>query len=595
MPSYQAPLRDLQFVYHELLQANELLAPLPGFDELSPDLVDAILEEGGKIFEEQIQPLNQPGDEQGCQFNEGEVTTPEGFKQAYQTYVEGGWTSLAADPEYGGQGLPETLNFMLEEMLNAANVSFGLYPGLTRGAINALHAHASEQLKQQYLPKMIEGIWSGTMCLTESHAGTDLGLIRTKALPNEDGSFNITGTKIFITGGEHDLTENIIHLVLARLPDAPDGVKGISLFLVPKFLPNSDNNPGSANGVSCGSIEHKMGIKGSSTCVMNFDSAQGFLVGPENRGLACMFTMMNAERLAIGIQGLGIGEVAYQNAVAYARDRIQSRSATGIKAPDKSADPLLVHPDIRKMLLTTRAYNEGARALAIWTAMQIDLSHHHPDETERQRADNMVALLTPVIKAAFSDFGYETATLCQQVYGGHGYIREWGMEQFVRDARIAQIYEGTNGIQALDLVRRKLYMNSGELPVQFFGMLDDFISAETNNKEMEPFIQPLAEALTNLRELTEWLTQQGVDNPDELGAAATDYLRIFALTTLAWFWAQMAKVALQKTIDDDNNFYRAKVNTARFFMGRLLPQVTGLTAVLRSGAELMMDYHEDDF
>ncbi|MCW8891639.1 MAG: acyl-CoA dehydrogenase family protein, partial [Sedimenticola sp.] len=438
MPSYKAPIRDLQFVFHELHQADETLSSLPGFDEVSPDLVDAILEEGAKVCEEVIQPINQSGDLEGCQFDNGIVTTPTGFKAAYQTYIEGGWPSLAADPELGGQGLPETISFMLEEMLCSANVSFSLYPGLTRGAINSINAHATDALKAQYLPKMVEGTWSGTMCLTEPHCGTDLGLVRTKAVPKDDDSYAISGTKIFITGGDQDLTENIIHLVLARLPDAPEGVRGISLFLVPKFMPDTNNEPGESNGVTCGSIEHKMGIKASATCVMNFDDAIGYLVGPANKGLACMFTMMNSERLAIGMQGLGLGETAYQNAVEYAKERLQSRSATGTKAPEKPADPLLVHPDIRRMLLTTRAYNEGCRALAVWTAMNIDLSHKHPEAEKREEADDYVALITPIIKAFFSDYGYETTTLCQQVLGGHGYIQEWGMEQYVRDARIAQ-------------------------------------------------------------------------------------------------------------------------------------------------------------
>ena len=595
MPSYKAPIRDLQFVFHELLEADETLHGLPGFDEVSPDLVDAILQEGGKICEELLHPLNQNGDLEGCRFEDGQVTTPKGFKEAYRTFIEGGWPSLAADPELGGQGLPETISFMLEEMLCSANVSFSLYPGLTRGAINALNHHASDELKQQYLPKMVEGTWSGTMCLTEPHCGTDLGLVRTRAVPNDDGSYAISGTKIFITGGEHDLTDNIIHLVLARLPDAPEGVRGISLFLVPKRLPDANNEPGDNNGVSCGSIEHKMGIKASATCVMNFDGASGFLVGPENKGLACMFTMMNSERLAIGMQGLGLGEVAYQNAVAYAKDRIQGRSATGIKAPDKAADPLLVHPDIRRMLLTTRAYNEGARALATWTAINIDLAHRHPEPQKREEADDYVALITPIIKAFFSDYGYETTTLCQQVYGGHGYIREWGMEQFVRDARIAQIYEGTNGIQALDLVRRKLFINDGRLPKRFFTLLDSYIAENRENETLAEFIDPLREANTLLQELTAWLVAESRQNPDELGAAATDYLRIFALTTFAWLWTRMAQVAQNKQESDNSGFYRTKIKTARFFMGRLLPQIQGLNISIRSGSDLMMVFDESAF
>ena len=595
MPSYKAPIRDLQFVFHELHQADQLLSSLPGFDEVSPDLVDAILEEGGKICEELLHPLNQSGDQEGCRFEDGKVTTPKGFREAYRTFIEGGWPSLAADPELGGQGLPETISFMLEEMLCSANVSFSLYPGLTRGAINALSHHASDELKQQYLPKMVEGSWSGTMCLTEPHCGTDLGLVRTKAVPNDDGSYAISGTKIFITGGEHDLTDNIIHLVLARLPDAPEGVRGISLFLVPRQLPDANNEPGEQNGVSCGSIEHKMGIKASATCVMNFDSAKGFLVGPENKGLACMFTMMNAERLAIGMQGLGLGEVAYQNAVEYARERLQSRSATGVKAPDKAADPLLVHPDVRRMLLTTRAYNEGARALATWTAINIDLAHRHTDPEKRQEADDFVALITPIIKAFFSDYGYETTTLCQQVYGGHGYIQEWGMEQFVRDARIAQIYEGTNGIQAMDLVRRKLFIEDGRLPKRFFALLDGFVAEHAADEALNPYITPLAEANKLLQELTDWLVKESRDNPDQLGAAATDYLRIFALTSFAWMWARMAIVARARADADDSGFYRTKLRTASFFMGRLLPQVEGLARGIRSGAELMMAYDESEF
>ncbi|MCP4285558.1 MAG: acyl-CoA dehydrogenase [Gammaproteobacteria bacterium] len=595
MPSYKAPIRDLQFVYHELLNADQTLSTLPGFEETTSDLVDAILEEGAKLFEQKIQPLNQSGDKQGCSFTDGKVITPDGFKEAYLAYIEGGWCSLAADPELGGQGLPETINFMLEEMITSANVSFSLYPGLTRGAISAISSHADDDLKARYLPKMVEGTWSGTMCLTESQAGTDLGLVRTKAEPLDGGSYEITGTKIFITGGEQDLTENIIHLVLARLPDAPAGIKGISLFLVPKFLPDDNNEPAQLNGVSCGSIEHKMGIKGSSTCVMNFDNARGFLVGPEHRGLACMFTMMNAERLAIGIQGLGLGEVAYQNAVAYARERLQGRAATGTVSPELSADSLLVHPDIRRMLLTTRAYNEGARALAVWTSINIDISQRHQDSSRRVEAEELVALITPVIKAFFSDYGYETTTLCQQVLGGHGYIQEWGMEQFVRDARIAQIYEGANGIQALDLVRRKLFIHDGRLPKDFFRLIAEYAEAERGNEALLPYLDQLTEAFNLLRDLTEWLVQQGTTNPDQLGAAATDYLRIFAVTTLAWMWVRMIALSLENLNGSDADFYRAKLQTGRFFLGRVLPQIYGLDLAVRSGSGLMMDMREEDF
>ncbi|MCP3869036.1 MAG: acyl-CoA dehydrogenase [Gammaproteobacteria bacterium] len=594
MPSYKAPIRDLQFVFHELLNADDTLGTLPGYEEMSPDLVDAILEEGAKLCETLLQPINQSGDLEGCRFTDGQVSTPQGFKEAYQTYAEGGWPSLAADPEFGGQGLPETLSFMMEEMINSSNVSFGLYPGLTRGAISALSQHASDELKSRYLPKMVEGTWAGTMCLTESQAGTDLGLIRTRAEPASEGTYRISGTKIFITGGDQDLTENIVHLVLARITGAPPGVRGISLFLVPKFLSDAQGAPGESNAVSCGSIEHKMGIKASSTCVMNFDQAEGYLVGPENKGLACMFTMMNSERLAIGIQGLGLAEVAYQNAVEYARERLQSRSATGAKAPDQPADPLLVHPDIRRMLLTTRAYNEGARAIAVWTAVNIDIAHRHPDPAAREAADDLVALITPLIKAFFSDYGYETTTLCQQVFGGHGYVREWGMEQFVRDARIAQIYEGTNGVQALDLVRRKLFIHEGRLPERFFDLLDGYIKQQQDNDSMRPFIDPLTQASNLLQGLTGWLKKRGEENPDELGAAATDYLRLFALTALAYFWAQMAGIASTKE-NDETGYYGTKLATARFFMGRLLPQIHGLAEGIRSGSGLLMDYEESEF
>ncbi len=594
MPIYQAPVRDMQFIYHELLEAGKILQQLPGFEEASDDVVDAILEEGGKFCSEVLQPLNQSGDEAGCRFDAGTVTTPTGFPEAYRAYVENGWPSLACDPDYGGQGLPETLSFLMEEMLCAANVSFSLYPGLTRGAITALSAHASDELKQAYLPNMVEGVWTGTMCLTEPHSGTDLGLLRTKAEPAADGSYRITGTKIFITGGEQDLTDNIIHLVLARLPDAPPGVRGISLFLVPKFLLKEDGTPGERNGAACGSIEHKMGIKGSATCVMNFDDAVGYLVGPPNQGLACMFTMMNAERLAIGMQGLGLADVAYQNAVQYARDRVQGRALSGAQQPEKAADPILVHGDVRRMLLTSRAYIEGARALAVWTATQIDVAKHHPDAEARETADDYVALLTPVIKAFLSDMGSEVSNLCLQVLGGHGYIREWGMEQFVRDARIAQIYEGTNGVQAMDLVRRKLFINDGRLPVRFFRLMGESLQAMQNSGAMAEFIQPCALAVKRLAETTVWLMEATKSDREILGSAAVDYLRLFALTTLSWFWVRMAEKALAHG-DDSSGFYRSKLATARFYLQRLLPQTLALEASIKAGSQSLFDLADEAF
>jgi alkylation response protein AidB-like acyl-CoA dehydrogenase len=596
MPTYQAPLRDIRFVFHELLDAGDQLRALPGFEEVDDDTVDAILEEAGKVCEELLAPLNRPGDEQGCRLGDGaEVSTPDGFPEAYREYAEGGWTALACDPEFGGQGLPETLGFILDELLSGSNVSFSLYPGLTRGAYSALHAHASDELKARFLPKMVEGTWTGTMCLTESQAGTDLGLVRTRAEPRDDGSYAVTGTKIFITGGDQDLSDNIVHLVLARLPDAPPGIGGISLFLVPKFLPGADGEPGERNAVGCGALEQKMGIKASATCVMNFDGATGWLVGPPNKGVACMFTMMNAERLAVGIQGLGLADVAYQNAVAYARERVQGRALTGPKDPDQAADTILVHPDVRRMLLTARAYSEGCRALSVWTALQIDAAERHPDTEAREVADDLVQLVTPVVKAAFTDLGYESATLCQQVLGGHGYIREWGMEQFVRDVRIAQIYEGTNGVQALDLVRRKLALHGGRLTGRLFGLMRAWFDERGSMPGRADYAGPAAEALARLEGVTTWLAERAGGDPDELGAASVDYLRLFALTVLAWFWARMADVALDNVDGDDAAFYTAKLATARFYMSRLLPQTLALEQSVRAGAAPLMALDEAAF
>lgn len=596
MPIYKAPLRDLRFVYHELFNAEEL-QQLPGFEEVTSDLVDAILEEAGKFCENVLHPLNRPGDETGVRFENGQVFTPPGWKEAYQAYSENGWGALTASPEYGGQGLPKTLGIMVEEMLCSANLPFGLYPGLTVGAYNALVSHGSPALKNQFLPNMVAGVWSGTMCLTEPHCGTDLGMVRTKAEPQADGSYKLTGTKIFITSGEHDLTDNIIHLVLARLPDAPAGIKGISLFLVPKFMVDEQGNLGERNPVFCGSIEHKMGIHASATCVMNFDGATGYLVGTPHKGMQAMFVMMNAERLGVGMQGLGIGEVSYQNAVMYARDRIQGRALKGAMQPDKPADPLWVHPDVRRMLLTMRAYTEGNRALAIWVARRLDESMHATDPVQQQTAEDFIALMTPIVKAFMTDCGSEIANIGMQVYGGHGYIREWGMEQFVRDARIAQIYEGTNGIQALDLVGRKLPDRMGRNLRPFFHEVSAYLDSKQADEraELQPFIQGLAKAFGRLQQATGWIGQKSLSNPEEGAGAATDYLRLFGLVALAYLWARMVEVALDKRAGEDKLFYQAKLDTARFFYERLLPQTGALTSIIMSGCGSMMNFNQEAF
>ena len=596
MPTYKAPLRDLRFVYNELFNPAEL-QHLSGFEEVTPDLVEAILEEAGKFCENVLLPINRSGDEIGVRFDNGQVITPPGLKEAYQAYSENGWGALTADPEYGGQGLPKTLGIMIEEMICGANVSFGLYPGLTVGAYNALVSHGADELKQKFLPNMVAGIWSGTMCLTEPQCGTDLGMIRTKAEPQADGSYQLTGTKIFITSGEHDMTDNIIHLVLARLPDAPAGIKGISLFLVPKFMVNEDGSLGERNPVFCGSIEHKMGIHASSTCVMNFDGATGYLVGQPHKGMQAMFVMMNAERLGVGMQGLGIGEASYQNAVAYARDRIQGRALKGALQADKPADPLWVHPDVRRMLLTMRAYTEGNRALAIWVARRLDEANHTTDPQRKQDAEAFIALMTPVVKAFMTDCGSEIANLGMQVYGGHGYIREWGMEQFVRDARIAQIYEGTNGIQALDLVGRKLPANTGRNLRPFFHELSAYLESKQDDPRLEfqPFVTGLAKVFVRLQQVTGWIAEKGMKNPEESAGAATDYLRMLGLVSLAYLWARMADIALAQRQGDEALFYQAKLDTARFYFERLLPQTGALTSAIMSGCASMMNFNPEAF
>jgi alkylation response protein AidB-like acyl-CoA dehydrogenase len=596
MPVYAPPLENIRFVLHDVLNA-ESLNTLPGFGDVSKDLIDSILEEGGKICSEVLFPLNQSGDAEGCKLENGVVRTPKGFKEAYDTFVAGSWCGLTCDPEYGGMGMPMLIGTAMKEMICSANMSFGMYPGLSYGAYEALVKFGTDELKKQYLPKIVEGTWSGTMCLTEPHCGTDLGLIKTKALPNTDGSYKISGTKIFISAGEHDLTDNIIHLVLAKLPDAPDGVKGISLFIVPKFLIKDDGTPGARNGVVCGSIEHKMGIKASSTCVMNFDEATGWLVGEPHKGLRAMFAMMNDARLGVAMQGLGIAEVAYQNGLNYARERLQMRALDGAKFPDKPADPIIVHPDVRRMLMISKAFTEGSRALAYWVGMELDISHKHPDPTVRQAADDLVALLTPILKAYQTDMGSEVANLTVQTYGGHGYIWEHGVEQYVRDARIAQIYEGANGIQALDLVGRKMGQSFGRLLRRFFHPVQKMIEEDGSNDELSEFIFPLAKAFSKLQQSTAMIAQKGMKDPNEAGAASSDYLRQFALVALGYMWVRMVKVAQEKLKSGEGNrdFYESKIKTARFFMQRMLPEADARMKMVLAGAETLMSLDAEGF
>jgi len=582
MADYKAPLRDMRFVLNEVFEVAKLWAELPALaDTVDAETVEAILEEAGKVTSKSIAPLSRAADEEGCHWSDGAVTTPAGFPQAYRTYAEGGWVGVGGDPAFGGMGMPKAVSAQVEEMVNSASLSFGLYPMLTAGACLSINAHASEELKATYLPNMYAGVWAGSMCLTEPHAGTDLGIIRTKAEPQADGSYKVSGTKIFITGGEHDLTENIIHLVLAKLPDAPAGPKGISLFLVPKFLVNADGSLGARNPANCGSIEHKMGIQASSTCVMNFDEAVGYLVGEPNKGLAAMFTMMNYERLGVGIQGLATGERSYQNAVEYARDRLQSRAPTGAQNKDKVADPIIVHPDVRRMLLTMKASNEGGRAFSTYVAMQLDTAKFSEDPSTRKRAEDLVALLTPVAKAFLTDLGLETTIHGQQVFGGHGYIREWGQEQLVRDVRITQIYEGTNGIQALDLVGRKIVGSGGVLYKLFADEIRHFTA--TAGAELGEFTRPLNRAVETLDELTAWLLDRVQGNPNEIGAASVEYLQVFGYVSYAYMWALMAKAAIGKETQDE--FYASKLGTARFYFARLLPRIHSLSASVKAGSE----------
>lgn len=593
MPQYTPPLRDMQFLLHEVLDAVDTLKLCPKYADIDADTINAVLEEGGKFAAEVTAPLNLSGDDEGCTLDKSthEVSAPKGFKAAYAQYVEGGWAALSCDPDYGGQGLPLVMNQCFYEMLNSANQAWTMYPGLSHGAYEALHAHGTPEQKATYLPKLTSGHWTGTMCLTEAHCGTDLGLLRSKAEPLGDGRYKISGTKIFISAGEHDMVENIIHLVLARLPDAPAGSKGISLFVVPKFNVNADGSIGARNGIHCERLENKMGIHGSATCEMVLDGAIGTLVGEPNKGLNAMFVMMNAARLGVGNQSLGLTEAAYQHAVAYAKDRLQMRALSGPKAPDKPADPIIVHPDVRKMLLTARAYAEGGRALCMYVALQLDTMLSSDDEDERKDADDTVALLTPIIKAFLTDNGWTATSACMQVFGGHGYIRETGIEQFVRDARINMIYEGTNTVQSLDLLGRKILGDNGAKLKKFGKQIAAFVEEEGTNEAMQEFINPLADLGDKVTKLTTELGMKAFGNADEVGAAAVDYLRVAGHLCFAYFFARMAKVALAKK-DSGDAFYTAKLATARFYFAKLLPETASLIRSARTGLAPLMEMDE---
>ncbi|MFM7657390.1 MAG: acyl-CoA dehydrogenase C-terminal domain-containing protein [Burkholderiaceae bacterium] len=593
MPSYHPPLRDMQFVLHELLQVKNALADLPAHAELDVETINQVLEEGGKFTAEVLFPLNHAGDREGCHFDAASrsVTTPKGFKEAYKQYVDAGWPSLACDPEFGGQGLPITLNNAFYEMLNSSNQAWTMYPGLSHGAYECLYAHGTPAQKALYLPKLVSGEWTGTMCLTEPHCGTDLGMLKSKATPQADGSYRLSGSKIFISAGEHDLAANIVHLVLARLPDAPVGTKGISLFVVPKFLPDASGAPGARNPIFCSAIEHKMGIHANATCQISLDDATGWLVGEPHRGLNAMFVMMNAARLGVGMQSLGLTEVAYQNAVAYARDRLQSRSLTGPKAADKPADPIIVHPDVRRMLLTARAYAEGGRAFTAYVAMLIDRELSHPDPDVRKEAADEVSLLTPIVKAFLTDNAWIACSEALQVYGGHGYIAEWGMEQYVRDARINMIYEGTNTIQSLDLLGRKVLMDNGAKLRKFGEQIKAFVEQLGTDENMSEFITPLADIGDKVTKLSMEIGMKAFMNRDEVGGAAVPYLRVVGHLVFAYFFARMAKIALDKQKSGDD-FYKAKLATARFYFARLLPETAMLIRQARSGVKNLMEMDE---
>jgi acyl-CoA dehydrogenase len=597
MPIYKAPVDDALFLLNDVFHLDHY-GNLPGFSDASPDVVEAVLREAAKFSEEVLTPLNRVGDKEGCKrAGDGSVSTPTGFKDAYKQIVEGGWIGISVPPEFGGQGLPATLTEIVNEFFCSANMAFAMYPGLTQGAIAALLTHASGELKKKYLPKMVEGVWTGTMNLTEPHCGTDLGLLRSKATKQADGSYKISGTKIFISAGEHDLSENIIHLVLARIDGAAAGTKGISLFLVPKFMVKDDGSLGARNAVGCGSIEEKMGIHGNSTCVMNYDGATGWLIGEENRGLNAMFVMMNEARLGVGVQGLALSEVAYQNAAAYAKERLQGRSISGVKYPDKPADPIVVHPDVRRILMSIRAFNEAARALVMWTALKSDVAHRSDDEKERKSADDHMGLLTPVIKGVLTDSGFANAVIAQQIFGGHGYIAEHGMEQFVRDARIAQIYEGANGIQALDLVGRKLGKDGGRAIMTFFNEVQTYLKERANSDAMNVYLKPLGQSLAHLQQASMWFMQNAMAKPDNAGAGSYDYMHLFGLVALGYMWCRIAEAALAKLPKANGSAARlnAKLVTARFFMERMLPETATRLARIEAGAASTMELLDDAF
>lgn len=598
MPIYKAPVNDTLFILNDVLSL-ERYNNLPGFADATGDMLEAIAGEAAKLAEEVLFPVNLSGDQEGCKRNDdATVVTPKGYKQAFDLYRQGGWMGLAVPEEFGGQGLPYVLHTAVGEYMSSANMALTMYPGLTQGAIAAILVHGSDEQKAAYLPKMVEGTWTGTMNLTEPHCGTDLGLLRSKAVPQADGSYKISGQKIFISAGEHDMSENIVHLVLARIEGAPEGVKGISLFIVPKYVLKDDGTPGTRNTVSCGAIEHKMGIHGNSTCVMNYDEAKGFLIGTENKGLNAMFVMMNEARLGVGLQGLSIAEVAYQNAANYARERLQGRSLSGVKNPDGKADPLIVHPDIRRALMTIRAWTEGGRAFTLWTALKSDIAHRSADETERQSADDILGLMTPILKGVLTDKGFDHAVMAQQVFGGHGYIEEHGMSQYVRDARIAMIYEGANGIQALDLVGRKLGMNGGRAVMALFKEIGDFCEENRGDEKLATFTKALKKGLNDLQAGTMWFMQNAMAKPDNAGAGSTDYMHLFGLVVIGYMWAKIAKAAeegLANGAGEREDFLKNKLITAKFFMERLMPE-TGLRKTrIEAGADTTMELAAEAF